>query len=131
MLVAPYLTLMTEDAPQRDHPLREVFNGALDRAHRGAVAPDAARPAALGHRALADAALAACGRVRGHRARPARHLAAGRGPRRGTDGDHPGRAAGYDGAKRRKGSKAHLAVDTLGHLLALCVTAADAQERAG
>src|SRR5215210_8943409 len=25
--VAPYLTLMKEDAPQRDHPLREVFNG--------------------------------------------------------------------------------------------------------
>jgi transposase len=26
-LVAPYLTLMTEDAPQGDFPLREVFNG--------------------------------------------------------------------------------------------------------
>lgn len=26
-LVAPYLTLMTEDAPQRDYPLREVFHG--------------------------------------------------------------------------------------------------------
>jgi transposase len=38
--------------------------------------------------------------------------------------------AGYDGAKRRKGSKVHLAVDTLGHLLALCVTAADEQDRA-
>jgi transposase len=25
-LVAPYLTLMTEDAPQHDYPLREVFN---------------------------------------------------------------------------------------------------------
>lgn len=25
-LVAPYLTLMTEDAPQRTHSLREVFN---------------------------------------------------------------------------------------------------------
>ena len=25
-LVAPYLTLMTEDAPQREHSLREVFN---------------------------------------------------------------------------------------------------------
>jgi transposase len=25
--VAPYLTLMTEDAPQREHSLREVFNG--------------------------------------------------------------------------------------------------------
>ena len=24
---APYLTLMKEDAPQRDYPLREVFNG--------------------------------------------------------------------------------------------------------
>src|SRR5690242_10854602 len=24
---APYLTLMREDAPQRDYPLREVFNG--------------------------------------------------------------------------------------------------------
>lgn len=26
-LVAPYLTLMSEGAPQRDYPLREVFNG--------------------------------------------------------------------------------------------------------
>ncbi len=25
--VAPYLTLMTEDAPQREHSFREVFNG--------------------------------------------------------------------------------------------------------
>jgi transposase len=25
--VAPYLTLMKEDAPQRDHDLRAVFNG--------------------------------------------------------------------------------------------------------
>src|SRR2546426_10738030 len=25
--VAPYLTLMTQDAPQREHDLREVFNG--------------------------------------------------------------------------------------------------------
>ena len=38
--------------------------------------------------------------------------------------------AGDDGAKRRKGNKVHLAVDTLGHLLALCVTAADEQDRA-
>ena len=26
-LVAPYLTLMTDEAPQREYPLREVFNG--------------------------------------------------------------------------------------------------------
>jgi len=38
--------------------------------------------------------------------------------------------AGYDGAKRRKGSKVHIAVDTLGHLLALTVTPADQGDRA-
>jgi transposase len=42
----------------------------------------------------------------------------------------PGARAGYHGAKRRKGSKVHAAVDTLGHLLVLHVTAADEQDRA-
>jgi transposase len=37
--------------------------------------------------------------------------------------------AGYDGAKRKQGSKLHLAVDTLGHLLALHVTPANAEDR--
>src|SRR5258707_15368284 len=41
-----------------------------------------------------------------------------------------GNHAGYDGAKRRKGSKVHAAVDTLGHLLALLVTPANEQDRA-
>ena len=40
-----------------------------------------------------------------------------------------GERAGYDGAKRKKGSKTHVAVDTLGHLLALHVTSADQQDR--
>ncbi len=40
-----------------------------------------------------------------------------------------GARAGYDGYKRRKGSKVHIAVDTLGHLVALQVTPANAQER--
>jgi transposase len=40
-----------------------------------------------------------------------------------------GTRAGYDGAKRRRGSKVHMAVDTLGHLLALHVTPANVQER--
>jgi transposase len=40
-----------------------------------------------------------------------------------------GKRAGYDGAKRKKGSKVHLAVDTLGHLLSLHVTPADEQDR--
>ncbi len=41
-----------------------------------------------------------------------------------------GARAGYDGAKRRKGSKVHAAVDTLGHLLALRVRPANEQDRA-
>ena len=41
-----------------------------------------------------------------------------------------GSRGGYDGAKRKKGSKVHAAVDTLGHLLALFVTPANEQERA-
>lgn len=41
-----------------------------------------------------------------------------------------GTRAGYDGAKRKKGSKLHLAVDTLGHLLALHVTPASVDDRA-
>ena len=41
-----------------------------------------------------------------------------------------GARAEYDGAKRRKGSKTHMAVDTLGHLLALHVTPANEQDRA-
>jgi len=41
-----------------------------------------------------------------------------------------GARAEYDGAKRRTGSKTHIAVDTLGNLLALLVTAADKQDRA-
>lgn len=41
-----------------------------------------------------------------------------------------GARGAYDGAKRKKGSKLHLAVDTLGHLLALHVTPANADDRA-
>jgi transposase len=40
-----------------------------------------------------------------------------------------GARVGYDGHKRCKGSKVHAAVDTLGHVLTLLITPADAQER--
>lgn len=41
-----------------------------------------------------------------------------------------GSRAEYDGAKRRKGSKTHIAVDTLGNLPALLVTPPNEQDRA-
>jgi transposase len=40
-----------------------------------------------------------------------------------------GSRGGYDGAKRKKGTKVHAAVDTLGQLLALHLTSANEQER--
>ena len=40
-----------------------------------------------------------------------------------------GGRAGYDGAKRRRGSQVPMAVDTLGHLLALRVTPANEDDR--
>nr|BAM13931.1 transposase [Pseudomonas sp. K-62] len=40
-----------------------------------------------------------------------------------------GDRAGYDGAKRKKGSKVHLAVDTPGHVVALHMIPADADDR--
>jgi hypothetical protein len=45
-----------------------------------------------------------------------------RAPESGAD-------TGYDGHKRRKGREGHLAVDTLGYLMATAITPANAQER--
>lgn len=41
-----------------------------------------------------------------------------------------GPRAGYNGYKRKRGSKGQMAVDIVGHLLAVHVTPADEQERA-
>ena len=140
--VAPYLTLMREDAPQREHPLREVFNGLRYVVKTGAPwrwMPNDLPPWEAvyqqGQRWLRDGVFEALV----HDLRALLRLAAGR-PAAPTavifDGrtlqstPESGARAGYDGHKKRKGSKTHLAVDTLGHLLALLVTPASAQERA-
>lgn len=41
-----------------------------------------------------------------------------------------GKRAGYDGGKKRKGTKVHRVVDTLGHLLTRMMTSAREQDRA-
>jgi transposase len=140
--VAPYLTLMREDAPQREHPLREVFNGARWVVRAGSswrmlphdlppwhtvyqqtqrwiaaeVFEDMARDLRMLLRELAD--------------RMPEPRAAVLDARTLQSSPESGGRAGYDGHKKRKGSKVHVAVDTLGHLLALVVTPADEQERA-
>src|SRR3954465_4375646 len=119
-LVAPYLTLLAQEAGQRQHSLREVFNGLRYIIKTGAPwrwMPNDLPPWAAvyqqAQRWLAAEPTAAILHSRPLRSTPES------GPR-----------AGYDGAKRKRGSKLHMAVDTLGHLLALHVTPANADDRA-
>jgi transposase len=141
-LVAPYLTLMTEAAPQRKHDLREVFNALRYLARAGApwrMLPNDLPPWPVVYQQTQRWLAAGCFEALVHDLRAVLRLAAGRasGPtaavfdaRTLQSSPESGHRAGYDGHKRRRGSKVHLAVDTLGHLLALAVTPADEQERA-
>lgn len=140
--VAPYLTLMREDAPQRDHPLREVFNGARWVVRAGASWRMMPHDLPPWHTVYQQTQRWIKAEVFEEMARDLRMLlreltdrmpeprAAVLDARTLQSSPESGGRAGYDGAKRRKGSKVHLAVDTLGHLLALLVTPADEQERA-
>jgi transposase len=140
--VAPYLTLMKEDAPQREHSLREVFNGlryivrtgmqwrmmANDLPPWHTVYQQTQRwlKAGVFEDMVRDLRML----MREIEGRPPQPRAAILDSRTLQSSPESGGRAGYDGHKRRKGSKVHLAVDTLGQLLALLVTPADAQDRA-
>ncbi len=140
--VAPYLTLMKEDAPQRDHPLREVFNGLRWLVRAGAewrLMPHDLPPWHTVYQQARRWLKAGVFEAIGHDLRRLLRAAEGRDPeptaavldsRTLQSSPESGGRAGYDGYKRRKGSKVHLAVDTLGHLLALLVTPATEQDRA-
>jgi transposase len=140
--VAPYLALVREDAPQRRHDLREVFNGLRWLVRTGAewrmLSHNFPRWDAVYQqtRRWLDAGVFA---AVVHDLRTLLRLDVGRTGQPSAaildsktlqSTPESGGRAGYDGHKRRKGSKLHAAVDTLGHLLALHVTPADAQDRA-
>lgn len=139
--LAPYLTLMREDAPQRTHALRELFNGLRFIARTGlqwrymphdlppwhAVYQQTRRwiEADVFDAIIADLrALIRLGE--GRDPQPTAMILDSRTVRSTPESGH---RAGYDGYKRTKGSKVHLAIDTLGHLLALHVTPASDQDR--
>jgi transposase len=139
---APYLTLMKEDAPQRDHALRALFNAVRYMVRAGCpwrMIPNDLPPWHAVHQQAQRWIKAGCFEALAHDLRILLRLFAGRSGQPTAvilDGrtmqstPESGARAGYDGDKRRKGSKVHLAVDTLGHLLALKVTPANEQERA-
>jgi len=139
--VAPYLTLMTPDAPQRRHDLREVFNATRWIVRAGApwrMLPTHFPPWEAVYQQTMRWIDAGVFAEMKHDLRELLRWTAGRDQepsavicdsttRQSTP--ESGSRAGYDGYKRKKGSKVHLAVDTLGHLLALHVTPANAQDR--
>lgn len=141
MFVAPYLTLMREDAPQREHDLREVFNALRWIVRAGSpwryMANDLP-PWEVIFQQTQRWIRAGVFEAMAHDLRELLRMAQGRAPepsaavidsRTLQSTPESGHRAGYDGAKRKKGSKIHMAVDTLGHLLTLHVTAADEQDR--
>jgi transposase len=139
---APYLSLMTEDAAQRKYALREVFNAVRYIARTGAswrMMPHDLPPWAVVYQQYQRWLKAAVFEQMVHDLRALLREFAGRksapsaailDSRTLQSTPESGNRAGYDGAKRKKGSKVHIAVDTLGHLLAAQVTPADEQDRA-
>lgn len=142
--VAPYLTLMNENAPQRDYPLREVFNGLRWMVRTGAqwrMMPGDLPPWEAVYQQTQRWIKWGCFEAIVHDLRELLRLAQGKAAQpsaaildgrtnQSTPESGDGERAGYDGAKRKKGSKTHIAVDTLGYLLTLVVTPANQQERA-
>jgi len=140
--VAPYLTLMKEDAPQREHSLREVFNGLRYIVRTGApwrMMPNDLPPWHTVYRQTQRRLKAGVFEDMVRDLRMLLREIEGRLPQlRAAILDsqtlqltpESGGRAGYDGHKRRKGSKVHLAVDTLGQLPAVVVTPANEQDRA-
>ena len=133
---------MSEEAPQRDYPLREVFNGLRWIVRTGAQwrwLPHDLPPWYVVYQQTRRWLKAKVFESLVHDLRAVLRIAEGRqeepsaaifDSRTLQSTPESGGRAGYDGAKKRKGNKVHLAVDTLGHLLALSVTAASEQDRA-
>lgn len=139
--VAPYLALVSETAPQRKHDLRRTFDalryvirsGCPWRYLPGDFPPWAAVyqqtqrwiKAGVFEQIAHDLRILPRG-IKDRREHPSAAILDSRTLRSTPES---GARASYDGAKRKKGSKVHIAVDTLGHLLALAVTPGKAQDR--
>ena len=140
--VVSYLTLLREDVPQRVHALRDVFDAVRWMVKAGCpwrMLPGDLSPWQAVEQQAKRWMEAGCFEAMSHDLREMLRLLNERNHRPTAaifDGrtlqssPESGGRAGYDGYKRKKGSKVHVAVDTLGNLLALLVTPANEQERA-
>ena len=130
-LCAPYLTLMDPNAPQRTYRLREVFNGLRYVVRTGCqwrYLPNDLPPWAVVYQQTQRWMSARVFETMVHDVRALIRVSlAGKNPepsaaimdaRTIQSTPESGAQGGYDGAKRKKGQKVHVAVDTLGNLLA-------------
>jgi transposase len=135
--------LIKEDALQREYCLREVFNAVRWIVRTGAqwrmLPHDFGLPWATVYQQSRRWVKAGRFEEMAHDLRAILRLLQGRkqqptaailDSRTIQSTPESGERAGYDGYKKRNGSKVHIAVDTLGHLLALKVTPANEQDRA-
>ena len=137
-----YLTLMKEKAPQREYPLRQVFNALRYLIRVGGawrMLPNDLPPWNVVYQQTQRWIKAGCFEAMAHDLRAIVRIALERkadpsavilDSRTVQSTPESGARAGFDGHKKRKGSKVHVAVDTLGHLLALAVPPANEQDRA-
>lgn len=120
-----YLTLMREDAPQREHSLRELFNALRYLVKTGctwrflpndfppwtAVYQQSRRWVDAGvFEQIAHDLRVILRFIEGRNDQPSAIILDGRTLQSTPES---GSRAGYDGAKKKKGSKVHMAVDTL------------------
>lgn len=140
-LIAPYLALIPLDAPQRDHDPREVFNALRWMIRTGAQwrylphdFPDWQVVQQQAQRWIDRG----CFENLVHDLREMLRLKQGRDAQpTGSVIDsrfvpstpESGHRAAYNGHKAKKGSKLHAVVDTIGNLMALCVTAGNVDDR--
>lgn len=137
-----YLLLSPEDAPQRKYPIRDVLNALFYVARTGtqwAYLPHDFPPPEIVRQQAQRWFEAGCFEnmlsdlrwlVRLHQHRGSEPSAVILDSRTLQSTPESGARAGYDGAKRRKGTKVHVVVDTLGNLITLLTTPANAQDRA-
>jgi transposase len=139
--VAPYLALVREDAPQREHDLREVFDALRWVVRTGSAwryMPHDLPPWEAVYQQTKRWIRAGVFEEMVHDLRVLLRLSKGKASQpsaaildsrtlRSTPESGP--RDGYDGHKGKKGSKVHAAVDTLGHLLALRLSPANEDDR--
>ena len=140
--VASYLTLMKENAPQREYDLREVFDALRWMCRSGSpwrylphhfppwqvVYQQTQRWIRAGvFEAIVNDLRAVIRKAQGRNEQPSAVVFDARTLKSTPES---GNRAGFDGHKKTKGSKVHMAVDTLGNLLSLVVIPANEQERA-